>query len=166
MPNRRVAIWAGLLTATALTAQTGQHDPGMDHHHAEVMLHGQQAMGFDQAATTHHFRLSRDGGYVQVQANSPDDALNRYHIRMHLEGITRQFAAGDFSAPEFTHSRIPPGVPAMKRLGKLIAYRYQAVDRGGRVVMSSRDARAISAIHDFLKFQIEDHRTGDPMEVR
>jgi hypothetical protein len=34
------------------------------------------------------------------------------------------------------------------------------------VVISSRNAEAITAIHEFLKFQITDHQTGDPREVK
>jgi hypothetical protein len=28
------------------------------------------------------------------------------------------------------------------------------------------DAKALSAVHEFLRFQIKDHKTGDPAEAR
>jgi hypothetical protein len=32
---------------------------------------------------------------------------------------------------------------------------------GARVKVSSQNPKAVAAIHDFLRFQIQDHRTGD-----
>jgi len=36
----------------------------------------------------------------------------------------------------------------------------------GGVVISSKDRKALTAIHQFLRFQIEEHKTGDSVEVR
>lgn len=46
-------------------------------------------------------------------------------------------------------------------LRESIAYRYIATERGGCVEISSQNAEALSAIHDFLDFQIKEHQTGD-----
>ena len=61
------------------------------------------------------------------------------------------------------HAQEPPGVPAMKRAGAAIAYKYELLPRGGRVVLHT-DAH-VTAIHEFLRFQITDHQTGDPLDV-
>jgi hypothetical protein len=66
----------------------------------------------------------------------------------------------------FVHDTVPPGVPEMKRLQKQIHYTFEETSNGGRVVISSRDKDALTAIHQFLKFQIEEHKSGDPIEVR
>lgn len=50
----------------------------------------------------------------------------------------------------------------MKRLQKEIQYTFEESPDGGRVVISSRNQHAVDAIHKFLKFQIEEHKTGDP----
>jgi hypothetical protein len=47
-----------------------------------------------------------------------------------------------------------------------IDYRYEEIERGGRVQIRVRNARAKEAVHAFLKFQISDHRTGDATEVK
>jgi hypothetical protein len=47
----------------------------------------------------------------------------------------------------------------------LIDWNYEETATGGRVRITTKDARALAAIHEFLKFQIEDHRTGDPTEI-
>ena len=135
------------------------------HHHAAMNARGEKAMGFSQTATTHHFRLLPDGGFVQVQANALQDTASRDQIRAHLQQQAKRFSAGDFTAPELTHDVVPPGVPIMQEMKSAISYKYEPMDRGGRLRISSKAPVAISAIHDFLKFQIEDHKTGDPLQV-
>jgi hypothetical protein len=49
----------------------------------------------------------------------------------------------------------------MTRLKARIAYQYEETSTGGRVRIVTRDADALKAVHAFLYFQIEDHRTGD-----
>jgi ketosteroid isomerase-like protein len=151
--------------AAGTTAQEPQHQHSDSMHHDAMNARGEKAMGFSQTATTHHFTLLPDGGYIQVQANSADDTMDRDHIRMHLQQQARRFSAGDFSAPELTHDVVPPGVPVMQEMSSAITYRYEEIERGGRLRISSKDPIAISAIHDFLKFQIADHETGDPSTV-
>src|SRR5947207_7217950 len=76
-------------------------------HHAEVMQHGGQAMGFDQHKTAHHFLVNNDGGRIVVEANSPADNESIAQIRMHLRHIASAFAQGDFSLPMLTHGKMP-----------------------------------------------------------
>jgi len=53
----------------------------------------------------------------------------------------------------------------MRKLKTEVSYRYAAIERGGRIRISSQNKQAIAAVHDFLKFQIADHRTGDSGEI-
>ena len=144
-----------------------QHS-GMDHaaHMKAMEARGEKAMGFSQTATTHHFVLQKDGGYVQATANDKSDAKSIEQIRAHLFDIQKRFAEGDFSAPELTHGRMPPGVDTLQSLKSDIRYNVKLIDQGGRLYLSSKNAQAVVAIHEFLKFQIEDHGTGDPTAVQ
>ncbi len=157
-----VAVFALSLFAFA---QEAEHNHAA-HHHDQVNARGEQAMGFSQTATTHHFKLLPDGGYIQVQANDASDTMDREHIRMHLQEQAKRFSRGDFSLSEQTHDRVLPGTPAMQELKTAIRYKYEEIDRGARLRISSKDPVAVSAIHDFLKFQIEDHQTGDSNGVQ
>ena len=130
-----------------------------------VTARGDAGMGFDHALTTHHFLLAADGGSIEVAANDPADAASRDQIRMHLTHIQKMFTAGDFSIPMFVHDTLPPGVTTMKRLAPAIQYRYEDRDQGGRVVISTTDPAAREAVQDFLRFQITDHETGDPLSI-
>jgi hypothetical protein len=144
-----------------------QHTQGQKHdeHLAGVNRRGDQAMGFAQQKTTHHFRLNVSGGAIEVSANDLADTLSRDQIRQHLQEIAQKFAQGDFSLPHFIHAQTPPGVPVMQRLKAEIKYEYEETERGARVRISTRDAQAIRAVHEFLRFQIKDHQTGDAGKV-
>jgi hypothetical protein len=136
-----------------------------DEHLDGVNSRGDHAMGFSHTRTTHHFRLSREGGAIEVAANDPNDTESRDQIKSHLEHISRLFAEGDFTKPMFTHGLTPPGTAAMARLKSEIAYEYEGTDHGGRVRIITKNVEALAAIHDFLRFQIKDHHTGDSLKV-
>jgi hypothetical protein len=124
--------------------------------------HAENAMGFSQNATMHHFLLTKDGGIIQVEVKDPNDTVARDHIRVHLQHITKAFANGDFNDPMEVHDRVPPGVPTMVKLKDKISFRFESIEKGGRVLLRTDDADALAAIHKFLQFQIREHRTGDP----
>jgi hypothetical protein len=122
-------------------------------------------MGFSHERTTHHFRLAADGGEIEVTARTVADAESRDQIRIHLAHVAMAFAAGDFTIPMFVHDSIPPGVSTMKRRRAAISYSYKEIDNGGLVRISTKDFDALDAVHDFLRFQIVEHETGDPLTV-
>lgn len=139
-----------------------QQDPA---HHTAVNQKGDHVMGFSHEKTTHHFRLYAHGGAIEVTANDARDTESRDQVRMHLAHIAGMFAAGDFDAPMLVHDQVPPGVPVLQKLKSELTYRYQKTARGGRVVISTGSADALQALHDFLRFQISDHQTGDVITV-
>jgi hypothetical protein len=132
----------------------------------EMQHRGNEAMGFDQGKTRHHFLLTQQGGMISVEANDLKDTESRDQVRLHLEHISRAFAAGDFDIPMFVHGKTPDGVEIMKARKDQIRYRFEATGVGGRVVITSTNSEAVKAIHEFLTFQIREHSTGDDLVVR
>jgi len=173
--RKRVVISSSIVVALlALAVRAGQQQvrtdsmagcPMHEQHMAEMNQRGDRAMGFDHMKTTHHFRLLTDGGAIEVTANDPKDTTSRDQIRKHLAGIAKMFASGDFAKPLAVHGEIPPGADAMSRLNDSITYTFEATDGGGRVRIKTGDSDALAAVHAFLRFQITEHQTGDPMEV-
>jgi hypothetical protein len=151
-----------LLPSGTLHAQA---QPPKDHH-AQMNARGDEAMGFDQAKTTHHFHLYEDGGAIEVTVKDPNDHANLTAIRTHLPHIAQRFAAGDFAIPHFVHDDKVAGTETMTRLRDQIAYKYDDVANGGLVRITTRDPQALAAVHDFLRYQITDHKTGDALNVR
>lgn len=163
--SKTFVITAVLVAVAAIFATARAEDAGGSGHSVGMNERGEHVMGFSQTKTTHHFLLSADGGVIQVEAKDPGDTTSRDEIREHLAHIAEMFSQGDFNAPMLIHTQTPPGVPEMKRLKRRISYKYEQTQQGGRVRISTSDSTAIAAIHDFLRFQIREHRTGDPMKV-
>jgi len=126
---------------------------------------GDHVMGFDHTKTTHHFRLQESGGSIEVTANTSDDIESSAQIKMHLKHIAAMFAEGNFNAPILIHDQTPPGVTVMKELKDEIKYNFEEIDRGAAVRISTKNPTALKAIHDFLRFQIKEHKTGNSLNV-
>jgi hypothetical protein len=153
-----------LCVAVGLLAQT----PSEADHHAGVVQRGEShdGMGFSQTTTTHHFILTPNGGIVQVTANDPKNTEQIETIQMHMKHIAEMFSEGNFSIPHFVHDQTPPGVPTMKELKDAIRYSAEPLSNGGRIKIETSSPEGIAAVHDFLRFQIKDHETGDPTTVQ
>ena len=155
------ALFGGLQLAAQDMKSCPMHQQTKSEYQADVDKHGDMAMGFPHDQTTHHFQLQPDGGAIEVTVNDAKDVENLEMIRMHLKHITTMFSNGDFSIPMFVHSRTPPGVNEMKDKRADISYTFEELPTGGRVRITTANHDALNAVHDFLIFQIADHRTGD-----
>ena len=166
---------AGLLLVTLLAP--GQHPPmppGMTHDEhqaqmkkdAELKKRGDLAMGFDESATTHHFRLTPTGGAIDVSVKDAKDEANRAQIRSHPREIAGEFSVGDFQKPFATHAETPAGVDVMRQLRGDITYAFEESASGGRVRITTVSPVALAAVHDFLRYQIREHATGDALTVQ
>jgi len=134
-----------------------------DHQHMNER--GEEGMGFSQSTTSHHFLIQPGGGAIQVTVKDSKDTISRDNIRHHLTHIAKAFANGDFDIPMFVHDAAPPGVHEMKRMRQIITYSFEETPNGGQVMIRTSNSQALVAIHKFLRYQIEEHQTGDPLQV-
>jgi hypothetical protein len=160
---RFVLMLLGICFIPLVTPVAAHDCPMHDAHMKQMQEKGDLEMGFDHTKTTHHFLLSAKGGSIQVEANDPKDNASLSLIRAHLSKIAEAFQKGDFAKPEAIHAQVPPGVPIMIRLKDAIHYEFLENELGAEVKISTENAEAINAIHEFLHFQIKEHQTGDPM---
>ncbi len=135
-------------------------------HHAAVSEHGDQVMGFSHEKTTHHFELSYEGGAIDVRANDVKDTASRDQIRSHFQHIVQMFAEGNFNVPMLVHSTTVPGTATMTRLKDQLHWALTETPRGARITVTADNKPALDAVHQFLRFQIQDHQTGDCPMVR
>jgi len=142
-----------------------EHMKEASQHQADVDKHGDEAMGFPHDKTTHHFWLYSNGGAIEVIVNDTKDSENMQAIRSHLMKIVMMFSNGEFSVPMFVHGQVPPGVPVMRDKHAELSYTFEELPAGGRVRIKTTNPDALKAVHDFLRFQIEDHHTGDTTEI-
>ena len=149
------------LVSTPVSLSAWQDPQTPSHQHAASV------MGFDQDRTTHHFWLFPDGGAIDVGARDVADAKNRDAIRSHLPHIAMMFGSGDFTAPMLVHdSSSVPGTKIMAERKAAIRFQYVETANGGRLNIVTADATALAGIHEFLRYQIAEHKTGDPTTVR
>jgi hypothetical protein len=53
----------------------------------------------------------------------------------------------------------------MTKLHSEIHYLYQQTDSGGKIMIETANPKALEAVHEFLRFQITEHKTGDSTKV-
>jgi hypothetical protein len=159
----RYALCAAMCFLSAVPRALAQHDAG---HHAGMERRGQQAMEFDQERSTHHFLIEKTGGSIEVTEKDRTDLELAASIRAHLRRIRSAFGDGDFALPVFIHDKPPPGIDVLKARRDRLTFRYEDLPAGGRVRVTTGDPDALSALHAFLRFQITEHKTGDPLEPR
>jgi hypothetical protein len=151
-----------LLVILAGVANAQQNPPpAQDKRSEDVVKRGEHVMGFSQQATTHHFRLFKDGGEIAVTAKDANDKTSIEQIRAHLGHIAKMFSSGNFNAPMLIHDTNPPGIATMTRLKDQIRYELSETERGARIQLVTAGPETTDAVHAFLLFQIVDHQTGD-----
>jgi hypothetical protein len=131
---------------------------------AKLQQRGATVMGVDQYTSEHVFEPLPDGGRIVLQRKQADSAGEAV-IREHMHTIATAFAGGDFTLPGVVHAmKDVPGTQEMREFRNDITYTAQDLPGGGEVVISTRNPRAVTAIHEFLAFQRMDHRAGAHME--
>jgi hypothetical protein len=148
-----------LLFASSLAF--AQHD-----HAAQLDQRGDHEMGFSHERTTHHFELNQDGGLIEVRSSDVRDTESRAQIRSHFRHIVKMFSEGNFNVPMLVHAQDVPGTATMSRLKNQLHWALQETPRGARITITADNKPALDAVHEFLRFQIEDHQTGDCPMVR
>jgi hypothetical protein len=123
---------------------------------AAMQERGKVTMGVDQYTSEHHFVDLPDGGWIELQRDSTDNAGVRT-IREHLKNIVRAFSAGNFRTPGFVHGEQVPGTTTMRAKRSFIQYRFKPLAGGGQVRITTRDGAAVSAVHAFLAYQRQEH---------
>jgi hypothetical protein len=106
----------------------------------------------------HQFDDLPDGGRIQL-LRDPADTAGTKAVRQHLEHIAGAFAKGDFTIPGQVHSSTQvPGTATMTTRRKDITYRFRPLPGGGEVRITTRDPKALQAVHQYLAFQRREHR--------
>jgi hypothetical protein len=156
----RVDIFALTLLALGACSNSDGGPSRADSSFARLQQRGETAMGVNQYTSQHVFEPLADGGRIVLQRKETD-STGEATIRTHMRTIAAAFAKGDFALPGFVHAMSEvPGTARMKELRSQITYSARDLPGGGEVVISTTNADAVAAIHEFLAFQRMDHRAG------
>lgn len=149
--------WTGVLAVLCLGA-CGKPKQAEDF--AAMQTRGRDVMGVDQYRSQHVFEDLPDGGRVILEQPDTSDTAAIATIRAHMRDIATAFRAGDFTKPFRVHAQQVPGTAVMTQRRAAIAYVAFDRPRGGEVRITSRDAAAVAAVHEFLAFQRGAHHAG------
>ncbi len=53
----------------------------------------------------------------------------------------------------------------MRRLKTALTYGFEETPQGAAVRIATTNRDALKAVHDFLRYQIKEHATGDPLTI-
>jgi hypothetical protein len=137
-------------------------------------LFGQQSSNpapihYDRHRVVHHFYLYPDGGMVTLTVTDPSDAETRKAVRAYVQRVSQLMVVGNLTR---LREQFGDGVPGLTRIAEArgrkatITVHSSTPDEGSQIIFSTADAAALEGLHDFLRFQITDLKTGDPLEVR
>ena len=155
MDQTRLSIGiSGLVVALVLVGCKRSSDD-----FAAMQSRGAHVMGVDQYTSAHVFEDLPDGGRVVLDRDDAVDTAAIATIRAHMRDIATAFRAGDFTKPFQVHAQAVPGTAGMRE--RRAAISYEAIDRprGGEVRIRSDDSVAVTAIHEFLEFQRQQHHS-------
>lgn len=134
--------------------------PANDSSFADVQRRGQTVMGVDQYTSKHVFEDLPDGGRIVLDRDDASDTAAVRTIRAHMRVIEAAFQRGDFTLPGIVHAGEVPGTRVMAKKRSAVTYRAADRPRGAEVRITTNDPVAVTAVHEFLKFQRSDHRAA------
>lgn len=124
-----------------------------------------KALGTDVDKVVQHYYLVKNGGVIEFTAKDPADNATIATVQKYLEAQKDLFEKGKAEADAEIYGKIPDGLPALKKLRNEITFFAVNTDSGAALRMFSVNEQARQAIQDFMKFQINEHKTGDPLQV-
>lgn len=162
MSRARGVIAAGFLASSGilLTTCRPRDEASSDSAFADVQRRGESVMGVDQYTSKHVFEDLPDGGRIVLDRDDASDTAAVRVIRAHMRDIAQAFTRGNFTAPGLVHAQEVPGTRVMAARRAAIAYEASDRPRGAEVRIRTSDSLAVTAVHEFLKFQRSDHRAA------
>ena len=121
--------------------------------------------GIDARKITRHVLIAPDGGSIDVNARTPDDAQTLAAIRAQLPLLAARFAAGQFPGPTVTHTGTVMGTTDVSKIRDHVAFTYADTAGGGRVTATTSNPDALKAVYTFLRSLAGDKKNGDTWNV-
>ncbi len=122
-----------------------------------------KALGTDANKIVQHYYLVKNGGVIEFTAKDPNDTAAISALQKYMDVQKDLLEKGKNDDDADVHGRVPDGVPGLKRLRNEITFFAVKTDNGAVLRMFSVNDQARQAIQEFMKFQIREHKTGDPL---
>lgn len=143
-----------MVSAQALSAAPA--DPERD-----MNLRFSKALGVEADKVVQHYYLVKNGGVVELTAKTPGDSATIAALQKYLNTQRDLFEKGKNETDAEVHGKVPDGMVGIKKFRNEITFFTAKTDNGALLRMFSVNPEARSAIQDYLRFQIIEHKTGD-----
>jgi hypothetical protein len=145
----KLLVVIGLITMVNPTgAQTQQE-------HVHHMAH--TVMPFAMSKTLHLFKMTEQGGVMQVVTREAGASDQVPLIQQHLQHEAAQFQKGDFSDPAKLHGVSMPGLKELEAGATKIKVPYEALANGAAIRFETSDLHLLTAIHRWFGAQLSEH---------
>ncbi len=159
-------LMRGLLAVLGLTitlsAQTSE--PPRPYVDPVLLSRISKVSGFDTERVQRHFYVLKNGGAVEVTARDINDEQTIKAIRAFLKKEADLLTKGSMETVIAMYGKVPDSAPALKKLRDEINFAMAPTDNGAVIRMFTVNPQAKAAIYDYLRFQIDQLKTGDPRD--
>jgi hypothetical protein len=155
----KVGLVGAMFVMAAVVSAQAPPKPYVD---PELLTRVSRVSGFDSERVNRHFYVLKNGGAVEVTVKDPSDESTIKAIQAHLKKESDLWTKGNFDTVTAAYGRAPEGALQLKKLRDNVTFAVVQEENGAVIRMLTVNPQAKSAIHDYLKFQIDQLKTGDP----
>ena len=130
---------------------------------SDINIRFSKSLGTDANRIFQHYYLVKNGGVIEFTAKDPADNTSIAAVQKYLETQKDLFEKGKNEGDTEVHGKTADGMPVLKKLRNEITFFAVKNEEGAVLRMFSTNEQARQAIQDFIKFQINEHKTGDPL---
>ena len=143
------------------TASLSQHpQPYVD---PALLQRASRVTGIDSDRVQRHFYVLKNGGAIEITAKDANDEATIKAIRTWLKKESDFFTKGNYESAAAIYGKAPESTIQLKKLRDEVNFAMVQEDNGAVLRMLTVNPQAKAAIHEYLKFQIDQLGTGDPI---
>jgi hypothetical protein len=156
------SIIRAVMTLMMLTIASSAQEPPRPYVDPAFLNRVSKVSGFDSERVVRHFYLLKNGGAIEVAAKDPNDETTVKAVQAYLKKESDLLAKGNFENVNAIYGKLPDGTPQLKKMRDTVTFAAVPEENGGVLRLLTVNPQAKSAIHDYLRYQIDQFKTGDP----
>jgi hypothetical protein len=149
------------LTVT-LCAQTSE--PPRPYVDPALLARISKVSGFDSERVQRHFYILKNGGAIEIVARDANDDATIKAIRTFLKKESDFLSKGNLDTLAAMYGKPPESAAALKKLRDEVNIAMVPQEHGAVIRLLTVNPQAKAAVYDYLRFQIDQLKTGDPTE--
>jgi hypothetical protein len=116
----------------------------------------------DESKIERHYWLLKNGGAIEMVCKAPCESGTQTAIQNYLDSLTKAFEKGSFDSEFVSGASAPETVMTLRKLRDEVTFNAAPSEVGYTLRMLTVNPQARDAIYDFLRYEINNRKTGDP----